>query len=210
MAANYVIEGIIQSITNETDLQFLRDYVEFRIIPFVDKDGVEEGDQGKNRKPRDHNRDYWDNSIYQSVKAIKSEIPGWSEGILEIALDIHCPWIKGNYHENIYLVGTEDTINEQQQIIFSDLLEKNCTGELNYYRKDFMYFGKAWNTNKNYHEGISFKNWATTIEGIALSTSMEFPYANVSGVPVSKDNARIFGKAIAFSMMDYLKLLNKE
>ena len=72
-----------------------------------------------------------------------------------------------------------------------------------------MWFGKAWNTNKNYHEGISFKRWATTIEGIALSTSMEFPYANVSGTPVSKDNARIFGKAIAYSMMDYLKLLNK-
>ncbi|MBE9510050.1 MAG: peptidase M14 [Bacteroidetes bacterium] len=209
MAANYVIEGITQSITNETDLQFLRDYVEFRIIPFVDKDGVEDGDQGKNRKPRDHNRDYGDNSIYQSVKAIKSTIPGWSEGILKIALDIHCPWIKGGNSENIYLVGSENKVNEQQQILFSDLLEKNCTGELNFYRKYFMCFGKAWNTNKNYHEGISFKRWATTIEGIALSTSMEFPYANVSGAPVTKDGARAFGKAIAYSMMDYLKLLDE-
>ncbi len=26
------------------------------IVPFVDKDGVEEGDQGKARQPRDHNR----------------------------------------------------------------------------------------------------------------------------------------------------------
>src|SRR5699024_2891825 len=65
-AANFVMEGIISSILNEADLQYLRKYVEFSFIPFVDKDGVEDGDQGKGRNPHDHNRDYRKSPIYPS------------------------------------------------------------------------------------------------------------------------------------------------
>ncbi len=107
MMADYVLEGIISSILNETGLQYLRDYIEFCFIPFVDKDGVEDGDQGKNRKPRDHNRDYGDHSIYPSVKAIKAKIPDWSEDKLKITLDLHCPYIKGKTDEYAYFVGGE-------------------------------------------------------------------------------------------------------
>lgn len=35
----------------------------------MDKDGVEQGDQGKNRIPRDHNRDYIGQSVHASVRS---------------------------------------------------------------------------------------------------------------------------------------------
>lgn len=209
MAANYVVEGIIESITNETGLQFLRDYVEFRIIPFVDKDGVEEGDQGKLRSPRDHNRDYDEHSIYPTVRAIRDKIPLWSERILKITIDIHCPGIIGGSSNNIYQVGSEDRIKEVQQIIFSEFLEKNCTGELKHYRKNFLPFGEAWNNPSQYKDGVSPRHYLSSIEGVSLATTIEFPYADVSSITVSKDKARVFGKAIAYSFMDYLNSLEE-
>ena len=47
MMVNYVLEGLVESLLFEKDLEWLRNHVEFWIIPFMDKDGVEDGDQGK-------------------------------------------------------------------------------------------------------------------------------------------------------------------
>ena len=50
---DYVLEGVITELAQNTpkDLRLL-------IVPFVDYDGVVDGDQGKSRIPHDHNRDY--------------------------------------------------------------------------------------------------------------------------------------------------------
>ncbi len=205
MMANYVLEGMIESILLDPGLAYLREKVEFRIIPFIDKDGVENGDQGKNRNPRDHNRDYDDHSIYYTTGKLQEEIPAWADGMLKIALDLHCPWIKGEYNEWIYMVGSSDPVNEVQQIKFSKLLEQYNRGELKYQNSNFLAFGKAWNKEENYHQGVSFDTWVQTIPRIKLSTTLEFPYADVSGVQVSKENAREFGSTLAFAMMKFLE-----
>ncbi len=208
MMANYVMEGIMESTLNEVELAYLREKVEFLVVPFMDKDGVENGEQGKNRIPRDHNRDYEGESIYPSTAAIRQEIPAWSDGQLKIALDLHCPWIKGKYHEWISLVGKKDPHMEAAQIRFCELLEKNASVELPFRSRDFLPYGTDWNVEGSYTKGMSFSQWAAGIENISLATTIEFPYANILGVQVSKDNARAFGKAIAFSIMDYLKDLD--
>ena len=202
--ANYVVEGIIESILNERDLKYLRENVEFLIIPFMDKDGVENGEQGKNRIPRDHNRDYINKSIHNSTATLRAAVPNWSEGKLKIALDIHCPWIKGKGNEFIYLVGNSDSTIEKKQIVFSKLLEKNSIGEIKLYHNDFLPFGVDWNTGNNYSKGMSFGKWAGKIKGISMASTIEFPYSNVWGIQVSKDGARIFGKAIAYSIKNFL------
>ena len=51
-------------LADNEDGYWFRRNVEVLAIPFMDKDGVEEGDQGKNRKPRDHNRDYIGQSVH--------------------------------------------------------------------------------------------------------------------------------------------------
>ena len=73
-----------------------------------------------------------------------------------------------------------------------------------YYHNGFLPFGEKWNISSNYTKGKSFSSWENDIEGIDFATTLEFPYANVSGVPVSKDGARTFGKSVAFAIQEYL------
>jgi hypothetical protein len=203
MMASYVLEGIIKSLLNDKNLQELRKSAEFMIIPFMDKDGVENGEQGKNRIPRDHNRDYDGESVHNSTATLRTIIPVWSDEKLKFALDIHCPWISGKHNEDIYMVGSSNKKIEQNQIIFSRLLEKNNSGEIKLYHENFLPFGESWNTDNNYTKGTGFMKWAAGIEGISLATTIEFPYANVAGTMVSKDNSRIFGETVAYSINDY-------
>ena len=70
MMASYVVEGLIEEILGNSEAgQYLRENVEFLIVPVVDKDGVEDGDQGKSRKPHDHGSDYGRKSIYPETAA---------------------------------------------------------------------------------------------------------------------------------------------
>src|SRR5579872_5448325 len=72
MAANYVLEGVIAAtLADDDDARWLRQHVEFVAVPFIDKDGVEEGDQGKMRAPYDHWLDYRGDSRYASVAALR-------------------------------------------------------------------------------------------------------------------------------------------
>ena len=207
MMASYVLEGLLESILNEVDLAYLRDRVEFRIVPFMDKDGVENGEQGKNRLPRDHNRDYSGESLYPSTAALRKDIPAWSQGGLKIALDLHCPWISGKYNEWIFMVGKDDPTMVEKQIRFGESMEKNATGELKFRNSDFLHYGTDWNVKSNNSKGKSFSQWAMGLENISLATTIEIPYASILGVQVSKDNARAFGKAVSYALMDYLKSL---
>ena len=61
MMANYMVEGILEEALMNSSF---RKMYEVSAVPFADKDGVMDGDQGKNRRPRDHARDYGDNPIY--------------------------------------------------------------------------------------------------------------------------------------------------
>jgi hypothetical protein len=210
MMASYVLEGLIESILNEKNLEFLRQNVEFLIIPFVDKDGVENGDQGKNRRPRDHNRDYDGESVYASTSALREIVPVWGEEKVVVALDLHCPWLFGSNNEDIYIAGNAEPEIEKNQIIFSKLLEKYSYGEIKSYHRHFIPFGTSWNTAANYTKGKSFGSWAGTLDGIKFAGTIEFPYANVSGIMVSKDGARAYGKTVAYSICDFIQNIENQ
>jgi hypothetical protein len=200
------MEGLLESVLARTeDGQWFRNNVEFLALPFMDKDGVEEGDQGKNRSPHDHNRDYAGKSIYPSVAALREFVPSWSHGRLHIALDLHCPYISGPHNEVIYLVGSPNKNIWAQQQIFGRTLEDICTGPLPYKAFDNLPFGKAWNTNKNYGKLKSCSRWAAEIEQVRLATTIEIPYANVGGEEVTADTARAFGSDLARAIRKYLE-----
>ena len=125
MMGNYEMEGILAEILKD---EWLKNNVEFCLIPFMDKDGVENGDQGKNRIPHDHNRDYSDTSIYASVAALRKWVPVWSENKLAVTIDLHCPWIKAENNENIYVVGSPDEKIAVQQRLFLTILKSTNNG----------------------------------------------------------------------------------
>lgn len=205
MMTNYVIEGMIDHwLAGEWgELREVKEQTELRIIPFVDFDGVEQGDQGKNRRPHDHNRDYIEQAIYPETIALMQQIPAL--GNTDIWLDLHCPWIKNGCNEWIYQVGKAEPANWQAQQSFAQVLEKQVTGELPYFANDDLPFGQEWNTGEGAKLGYrTSSSWGATLPGCRLSTSMEFPYANVHDKLTSAQGYHEFGQSLVVAMMRWL------
>jgi len=101
--ASYVLEGFISEAMSETTagVEFRKRFVLFA-VPMVDRDGVAAGDQGKNRDPHDHNRDYGPKSIYPEVAAIQEL--GEAQDV-KYAIDFHCPALRGDIHEAFHFLG---------------------------------------------------------------------------------------------------------
>ena len=204
MAANYELEGIItETLSDSTEGKWLRDNAVFLVLPFMDKDGVEDGDQGKNRKPHDHNRDYGKKSIHREVKSLKPLVKSLLKGKKLFALDLHCPYLKGGeYNENIYLVGKKPRRYWCQIKRFGNILEKIDFGSLQYSNRNNLPYGKSWNTSKRPR---SFSWWTWRLPGALFAGSLEFPYANVGRRTVTPASARKFGTRLARAIKRYLE-----
>jgi len=207
MMVNYTLERLIQWVleSDEDTAEWLRANAAFFIVPFVDKDGSEDGDQGKNRTPRDHGRDYEGASVHVETAAIRDKLPAWADGKLRLALDLHCPWIAGEHNEVIYLVGAENPKTDVEQRRFSAILESENKGMLPFRAEDFLPFGTAWNTARNYAGGKGFTRWAAELPGVWLATGIEIPYANAAGAEVNAESARSFGPDIGAAIARYLQ-----
>lgn len=208
MMANYTLEGLLRWVLagDDAEAQWFREEVAMLVVPFVDKDGVEEGDQGKNRRPRDHARDYEGESLYAATAAIRGLLPGWGRDRLRVGLDLHCPWIAGEHNEVIYVVGSSDQRNALRQNRFCEILESLCTGPLPFHAEDFLPFGQAWNNTDNYTAGRTFHQWVVAeLSGEALGLPIEIPYANAGGVEVNQASSRLFGKDLGRALASYLR-----
>ena len=206
MMVNYALEGLLQWVLmgNDADARWLREKVGMLIVPFVDKDGVEEGDQGKNRHPKDHGRDYEGESLYASTAAIRGLLGG---NRLSVGLDLHCPGIAGNNSEVIYLVGSRDNRTAHEEQRFSAILESVRSGTLPFRAADYLPFGQAWNNARNYAGGKGFSQWVAELPGVALGTAIEIPYANAGGAEVNHVSLALFGKDLGMALASYLRSL---
>jgi hypothetical protein len=206
MMASYVLEGIIDEVLADTDDgRWLRQQVEFFIVPMVDKDGVEDGDQGKNRKPRDHNRDYVGTSIHPEVAAIRERLPAWSAGKLRFAMDMHCPAARGPTHEIVYFVCGPNEKMWGEIGKFCKTLEMIQTGPIVYRMKNNLLFGQGWNTQANFTSGKPFSHWAAELPGVRAATTIEVAYANAEGNTVTDESARALGHDLARALRRYLQ-----
>jgi len=220
MMSNYTLKGIMAAILADTDDgRWFREHVEFLVIPFVDKDGVEDGDQGKNRKPHDHALDYAGESIYPSVRAIKELVPQWAERRLRLGLDMHCPWIRGKYHEtllfpHLYRLRAREQLKHAES--FLKILEAVQTGPLVFDLEDSLSFtgwggasrgGNPWTGSPWRGRPWSCSLWVKELPGVLFATGLEIPYANVSGKTVTAETARAFGQDLARALRRFLENL---
>jgi len=213
MMANWALEGIMETILGAEDGEWFREHVEFLVVPFVDKDGVEDGDQGKNRQPRDHNRDYEGDSIYPETGALRELVPAWSAGRLRFALDMHCPYIRGEGHEEIYFVGTANQENWRRVERFSEILEdvQICLSQaksrdsLVFKAKNNLPFGQGWNKPDTFSKGVSFNDWSNQLPGVWFASSIEIPYASAGGKAVTAESARALGQDLALAIRRFLQ-----
>lgn len=212
MMANFVIEGILDEVLSAgDDGTWLRENVSFFVVPFTDKDGVEDGDQGKNRRPHDHNRDYHQ-AIYPEIQAIKKQLPEAMEGKEYVFLDIHCPWLRGGrFNEALYSPGPQSPKMIAALKKFSDLLEIQQKGAAIPYREsNNLPYGQDWNTASNYRAApgappkMSSTAWAATQENCIWGGTFEVPYANAEGAVVDDVSCRELGRNLARCLHPFL------
>jgi hypothetical protein len=200
--ASYVLEGLMESVLAESPTgHWFRERAAIVVVPFVDKDGVEAGDQGKNRKPHDHNRDYAGESIYATVAAIKKLLPEWSGGRLDMAIDLHCPYIHDSL---IQYVGVPDENIWQRTLSLSQCLQSCQTGPLRHDAGRNLPFGTAWNTGSGL-KAASFAAWASGLPNVRIATTIEIPYAQVGRTPMSTAAARQLGHDLAEAIKRYFE-----
>lgn len=186
--ASFVVEGILDeamSEQSEAGRLFRERHVLFA-VPLVDKDGVEEGDQGKNRKPHDHNRDYTDAPIYPEVKAIQ-ELHRREQ--FAYALDVHCPTLVMDIHQVMYFVGAKvhPPRNFEKVTAFAQAIKERLP-------KNAPHGPLVWLRDE---KKVSPKNsrWFAFQKGMIMSATLEVPFAP-KGRAADVESCREYGRAI--------------
>ncbi|MDO4574520.1 MAG: M14 family zinc carboxypeptidase [Planctomycetia bacterium] len=212
MTPSWALEGILDEVLSDSPSgKWLRENASFFVVPFVDKDGVEDGDQGKNRHPFDHNRDY-NHEIYPETRALKSLFTTKFADKKIFFLDMHCPWIRDGSAETFYFPCPENSSMASALKTYSLMLEKfQKNGKIPYRESQNMLFGSEWNTAANYKktyngiETLSSHLWAGKLPNVIFASSSEFPYSNASGVEMSPDACRELGRNMACAIASFLQ-----
>ncbi len=200
--ASYVLEGAIDFLCRNGEA-LLKNYM-FHVVPFVDLDGVEEGDQGKSRIPHDHYRDYSESPIYNITKELYSYVEKYPPYLY---VDFHSPWKWGDGANEIYMVNSpspDDQLEDHLGTIWEELTEKTKNNSKT--PDDVITYHPRYNLK----HGIGFNNedrdapLSTNFfhrKGAKLSVVIEFPYFGGSTI-YRQDNLRSLGE-------DFIKSIDK-
>ena len=212
MTASWAVEGMITEILSGSEAgNWLLANAEIFVVPFIDKDGVEDGDQGKNRKPHDHNRDY-NHRLYPEIKSLEEQIQENFKDKKIVFFDNHCPWIRSGMNEYLYSpMGSNPKMTAACEEYFKIFEKYQKSGEIPYKVQNNLPFGKDWNTEKNYFKyenGIlttSSKTWVGSLPNTILAGTIELPYSNASNVEVTPDNARELGANMVKAFAEFMQ-----
>ena len=172
-SGTFVMEGIAQQCLKNT----LKGY-KFVFIPFLDYDGVTDGDQGKSRLPHDANRDYVENgeSIYSEVRELRKYADNCN---IWAAFDLHSPWMEGNEHDAAYFLKCPST---PELVDFLTLLKHLTCSDKNSFSYDGNYdfeYGAPWNEKGRPDMKCYFIPRAKS----GVSLTMETSYSGTSDNP---------------------------
>jgi len=192
-SGSYVLEGVMEELHREPIPG-----LEVVSVPFVDYDGVVDGDQGKRRAPHDHYVDYpaEGESIYASVRCIRELA---AEKPLRYAFDFHSPWHAGKQNDWVFFPQEHwDIVKNMTRL--QNLFEKRITPESLPYSPDGTYMpGRDWNKIGT----PSFNTYMHATAGAELSMVLETPYFKCLGTPFTPDAAREMGRCFARALSDY-------
>ncbi len=202
----FVLEGFVGQVFAEGALgEWLRENVEILAVPFVDYDGVVDGDQGKNRRPHDHNRDY-SAFLHPETKAIAEWIASRADNDIDVFLDLHSPWVRGGENEMVFLTYGSNEQGNAAKRRWGELLEKAQTGSLAYRASDNFPWNFKWNKSSNVATGLkSSTGWAfDALRGPRMVATYEIPFAKANGKTVTPQACRELGAASAQTLRDFL------
>ena len=195
ISASAVLEGLLEeALSDSPEGCWMRANGQVIAVPFMDKDGVVAGDQGKRRLPHDHNRDYVQ-EIYPSVKALKRLATEASGNIYHV--DLHSPSLKGKEHDHVYAICPEGAHYDARWRAFSRAFEQTTAeAELKYDPQWNIPFGHFWNNDKLFSGDGTVQQsnrWFSKLPNCYLSFCLENGYGLCGGV-YSRKAARELGR----------------
>ena len=187
---NYVMEGVIKELA-DSPLENSR----ILIVPFVDYDGVVDGDQGKARAPHDHNRDYIKEPIYPEVRAICAHMEKY--GCI-FGFDLHSPWHKGSVNDKIFVV--RNLVEKDREFDeFASVFEAEITEKSMKYSKNNDYPAcTSWN-----QPGPSFGYTTNNRPECKLAFTLESAYFGTEDNKVSAERLIELGRCFARAVKKY-------
>ncbi|MBQ5590243.1 MAG: hypothetical protein IIU65_01025, partial [Clostridia bacterium] len=213
-SGSYVLEGVLKELATS---DYIKENYTVMAVPFMDIDGVLAGDQGKNRAPYDHNRDYLgefgetDKSMYASVRAVRKYVEDPANNVVQ-AYDSHSPWHTGGDNDSIFVYkkfapGTERADNlETLLTAFKNNIDSSC---LPYTGAHDQEYGVAGNTGTNGDVGRGFSTYMTKIPTIQCGTTFETAFFKSNGVKFSQTNAVNAGKALGRAIIEISETIIK-
>lgn len=182
---SYVLEGFVE--------EYLKRPIEntkLFCVPIVDLDGVTDGDQGKNRAPHDHNRDYCpdETPIYPETAAIRSYAE--RNGCF-LGFDFHSPWHIGGENDHVYIVQcTEKKLEAYKR--FGEFLEEEQTENAFLYESKYdVPSDTGWNS---YDKVQTFSGFMNEQNDNAIAFTLETAYFGTPENRFSQENARELGR----------------
>ncbi|MBQ4630738.1 MAG: hypothetical protein IJB70_07140 [Clostridia bacterium] len=187
--ANYVLEGCLKEL-------FENSIEGYKIIavPFVDMKGVVCGDQGKGRKPHDHNRDYNEESLYPTVGAIKELLNNEN---VKYVFDFHSPCHLGSGNDSTSLVNAYECLKDEM-LRLSKLFASEMTDDCFKFRDGRI----TWRdeplkgTFSAYSGGLGKVDFVCTIEN---------PYFGEPGNIMTQQNYLETGRAFGRAMKKFIE-----
>jgi len=191
---SYVLEGVLDEL-RVNPIPGCRVFA----VPFVDYKGVAAGDQGKNRAPYDHNRDYCETPIYDETAAIMDAV---SRENVTLAFDFHSPWHSGGRNDHVFFMRARHEDMPKYIRMGEILREEMSGGPIRYDPAQDIDPGVEWNTPE---QGVdrSFCWHCANLPGVELAMVTEFPYFGLPGEPVTQEGLVMAGRAFARAIRRY-------
>lgn len=181
----YVLQGFAEAC-----LKHRPSGIEFLFVPFVDYDGVTDGDAGKGRLPYDHNRDYGSDAPIYNETAKLRELA--DSGNVLINFDLHSPHHDGGINDHPYLMKFDHGESGIYDVLSKALREstENDDASMTYTGEQDIEHGARWNemttpTNRYYY-------LPRTI--LKAGFTMEIPYFGLDGNMFTQERAINLGK----------------
>lgn len=192
---NYVLEGVLDELSKS-----LPSDIRIFCVPFVDYDGVIDGDQGKSRNPHDHNRDYTENPIYPEVSAIKAYAEEYG---CNYGFDFHSPWHKGGENDTVFIL--RNNIDKDYRFdFFADILESKISeNSMDYKKINDHPACTGWNQPSS-----SFACTLCKRPECDIAFTLESAYFGTEENKVSAERLVELGKAFAKTVLKFAETLH--
>lgn len=191
--ASFVLEGVLSTLADRQPDDWCA-----HVVPFVDLDGVQQGDQGKERLPHDHNRDYASangvlddiDPLYATTAALQSYVSSL-DGDCLLGLDLHSPFKWGEPHDRAFFPHEPSAVGERDRQ-FARLLESQTDrveGAFPFSESD------GFQSILGRGAGTTFTAFLDRA-GFDVSLGLEVPYFGTENDRVTPERCRGLGRAI--------------